>query len=250
MLAAISKQGIPLPPDFQARLDSSLLELRQGDARKALENLLALEKQSPEVSSLTYLVALAAMQAGDPSTASAKADQSMAKRERVSDSLALKAVLETQKSRGGAKLGDPSVRAEGYLRQAMVADAANPSPYVELATLLRYRKRDEEAMRLLQSARSRLTPVDSHMVIDATIALLNLQNLPDADLPADTHPNKDPASRFSAAYIAMRKGDFALASTQLRAGREQLPADLFFYLVNDPAMRKFSLQPEVAEFFK
>ncbi|MEI6279956.1 MAG: hypothetical protein WCQ16_11345 [Verrucomicrobiae bacterium] len=250
MLAEIAKQGVAIPEDFQTRLDKALLDLRSGDARKALEQLTRLEKETPAVSSLTYLVALAAMQAGDPEVASAQADKSISKRERVADSLALKAVIETQKSGRSAKFGDPRVRAESYLRQAMIADAANPSPYVELATLLRYQKRDKEAMQLLQAARSRLNPVDSHTVVDATIALLNLQNLPDNELPANIQPGKDITSLFSAAYVAMRKGDFANAATHLSTARGQFPADLYFYLVNDPALRKFVSQPEVTNFFQ
>ncbi|MCK9590004.1 MAG: hypothetical protein M0Q93_11675, partial [Terrimicrobiaceae bacterium] len=205
ILAEIAKQGVNIPADFQTRLNKALMDLRTGDAGKALDQLTRLEQESPAVSSLTYLVALAAMQAGDPATASAKAEQSLAKRERVSDSLALKAVLETQKPRGSATtFGDPRLRAESYLRQAMIADAANPSPYVELATLLRYRKQDEEAMQLLQGARSRLNPVDSHTVVDASIALLKLQNLPDDELPENINPDNDAASLFSASYVAMR----------------------------------------------
>ncbi|MEI6072138.1 MAG: hypothetical protein WCS31_10120 [Verrucomicrobiae bacterium] len=250
MLAEIARQGVAIPEDFQARLDKALLELRTGDAKKALAQLAQLEKEIPAVSSLTYLVALAAMQAGDPEIASAKAGQSIAKRERVSDSLALKAVLETQNAGRAAKFGDPRLRAEEYLRQAMIADAANPAPCIELATLLRYQRRDKEAMQLLQAAHSRLNPVDSHTVVDATIALLNLQNLPDSEIPTGINPEKDAASVFSAAYAAMRGGDFTRAATFLAAARKQLPADLYFYLVNDPAIRKFVRQPEIAEFFQ
>jgi len=250
MVGEIAKQGVNIPGDFQARLDKALMELRTGDARKALDQLALLEQETPAVSSLSYLVALAAMQAGDPETASGNADQSIAKRERVSDSLALKAVLETQKPKGSATtFGDPRLRAESYLRQAMIADAANPSPYVELATLLRYRNQNEEAMQLLQGARSRLNPVDSHSVVDVSIALLKMQNLPDNELPENINPDNDVASLFSASYLAMRKGDFARAASHLKTCRQRLPTDLYYYLVNDPALRKFARQPELAEFF-
>jgi tetratricopeptide (TPR) repeat protein len=250
MLAEIAKQGVDIPQNFQARLDKALLELRTGRAEKSLVELTLLEKETPAVSSLTYLVALAAMQAGHAETASAKANQSLAKHERVSDSLALKAVLETQSAGRSAKFGDPRVRAEAYLRQALVADAANPSPYVELATLLRYQKRDEEAMQMLQAARSRLNPVDSRAVVDVSIALLHLQNLPDNELPDNINPDKDVASLFSAAYVAMRKGNFVRAATLLATARERLSADLYFYLIDDPAIRKFARQPELAKFFR
>lgn len=250
MLAEIAKQGVDIPKEFQARLDQALLGLRTGNAEKSLGQLTLLEKEAPGVSSLTYLVALAAMQAGQAEISSAKANESLAKRERVSDSLALLAVLETQNAGRAGKLGDPRVRAEEYLRRAMVADAANPYPCVELATLLRYQKRDEEAMQLLQAARSRLNPVDSQAVVDVSIALLHLQNLSDSELPDKIDPDKDVASLFSAAYVAMRKGDFAQASALLAAARSRLPSDLYFYLIDDPALRKFAHQPELAKFFQ
>ncbi len=177
----------------------------------------------------------------------AKAIESIFKRERISDALALRAVLETQKTAKG--FGDPRVRAETYLRQAMVADAANPFPRIELATLLRYSKRDAEALALLEGARSRLNPVDSHTVVDVTIALMGLQALADADLPADPDPNEDTASLFSAAHIAMRRGDFARATDILRIGKDRLPPDFFEYLVNDPALRKFRTRTELNEFY-
>jgi TolA-binding protein len=248
MIAEIGKQGVEIPADFQAHLDAALKNLRDGDAEKALGQLIVLERENSAVSSLAYLVALAAMQNGDSEKALAKANESIAKKERVSDSLALKAVLETQKNSGG--FGDPRVRAESYLRRAMVADAANPSPCIELATLLRYRGRTEEAKQFLEAARSRLNPVDSHAVVDTSLALMSLQSQPDENLPVDIHPDKDVAALFSAAYVAMRKGDFARAADLLRTGRERFPADLYYYLVNDPAMRKFVSHPEVAEFFR
>ena len=235
---------LPLP-----RLDKALSNLRAGDARRALDQLILLEHEAPAASSLTYLVALASVRAGDMATASEKADQSVAKRERISDSLALKALLETQNPSASTRFGDPRVRAETYLRQAMIEDEANPFPYVELAMLLRSQKRDGEAMRLLEGARSRLNPADSPAVVDAAIALLNLQNLPDNELPASINPDKDVAALFSTAYIAMRKGGFARAAALLATARDRLPADLYRYLVNDPAMREYARQPEVAEFF-
>jgi len=247
MIAEIVRQGVDIPAEFQAQLDAALKSLRDGDAEKALGQLIVLERENSSVSSLTYLVALAAMQSGDSDKALTKANESIAKKERISDSLALKAVLETQKRAGG--FGDPRVRAEALLRQAMLADEANSSPCIELATLLRYRGRHEEAKQFLEAARSRLNPVDSHAVVDTSLALLNLQFLPDGELPADINPDKDVASLFSAAYVAMRKGDFTRAADLLRTGRERFPSDLYYYLVNDPAMRKFVSRPEVAEFY-
>jgi len=239
----ISKQGAAVSKENQVLLDAALMELRNGDAQKALDQLIALERNAPEVASLAYLVAVAAMQAGQPEKSVRYADRSIARRERVSDALAIKAVLETQ-SRGSG-FGDPKLRAEAYLQQAIVADAANASPLVELASLLRYRNRNEEALGVLQAARSRLNPVDSHSVVDTSLAILSLQEKADADLPNDLDPDKDIPTLYSAAYVAMRTGDFGKAAGLLKTARERLPADLYYYLVNDPALRKYVRQKEL-----
>ena len=157
-------------------------------------------------------------------------------------------MLETQKQLRG--FGDPSIRSEAYLRRAMAADAANPHPIIELATLLRYKNRDEEAARLLAAAKSRLNPVDSHAVVETSLSLMDLQIRSDADLPANLDPDKDISSLFSAAYVAMRLGDHGRAAKILRLGKERVPPDFFDYLVNDPALRKFSSQPDLQEFYQ
>jgi hypothetical protein len=247
----LSKQCVEVPEEFQTRLGDALLDLRQGRAEKAFKDLGALEQKIPRVSSLTYLAALAAMQAGNTAAAAAKADESITKRERISDSLALRGVLETRKKSDPILkgFGDPRIRAEEYFRKAMIADAANPFPCVELATLLRYGNRRDEALKLMQAARARLNPVDSHSVVDAVIALMTLEAMPEDKLPTDINPDKDVASMYSAAYVAMRKHNYSVAADLLRKCRNQLPADLNFYLVQDLAFREYARQPEIAEFF-
>lgn len=250
MIARIERQGVPLPQDFQLRLDQALGELRTGDPQKSLDQLVVLEKEAPGVSSLSYLVALAAMQAGKPELSSKMADASIAKNERVSDSLALKAVLETQKSNAGTGgMGDPKIRAESYLRQAMVADAANPYPMIELGSLLRYRKQNEEARKLFQGARVRLNPVDSRMVADVSLELLDLGERADDALPPEIS-NPSSTQAFAAAYLALRRSHPDRAAEILQAARHQLPDDVFYYLVNDPLIRKYSREPALKEFFE
>jgi hypothetical protein len=175
------------------------------------------------------------------------ADASITKNERVSDSLALMAVLETQKSNAG--MGDPKVRAESYLRQAMVADAANPYPMIELGSLLRYRKQNEEARKLFEGARVRLNPVDSRMVADVSLELMDLGERADDALPPEI---SDPSSTqaFAAAYLALRRSHPDRAAQILRAARHRLPDDVFYYLVNDPLIRKYSREPALKEFFE
>jgi len=251
-LAVATRERIDVQPEFNGKIDEALAMLRDGDASKAEAQLAILEQENPDVAALSYLRALAAMQAGDIVLAEAKVDESIAKGERISDSLSLKAVLTAQKSSdGGFQIfGDPTVRSEQFLRQAMVADAANPSPLIELATLLRYKKRDAEAIALLEAAKTRLNPVDSHTVVDVTLALARAQQLADDQLDSKPLINQDPASLFVAAYVAMRKGQFTSAAQYLRTSRTQLPVDLFDYLVNDPALRKYAREPQLAPFYQ
>lgn len=251
-IALATRDRIDVRPEFNGKIDEALAMLRRGDASKAEAQLAILEQENPDVASLSYLRALAAMQAGDIVLAEAKVDESIAKGERISDSLSLKAVLTSQKSADGGfqVFGDPAVRSEQFLRQAMVADAANPSPLIELGTLLRYKKRDAEAIALLEAAKTRLNPVDSHTVIEVTLALARAQQLADDQLDSQPLTSQDPASLFVAAYVAMRKGQFTSAAQYLRTCRAQLPIDLFDYLVNDPALRKYAREPQLAPFYQ
>lgn len=248
MLAEVSRQGAAITRDQQNRLDKALKDLRESEPEKALKELILLEKEAPEAASLAYLVALAALQTGQPELSAQYIEKSITRRERVSDAIALKAVLEAQRG-PGSQMGDPRLRAEGYLRQAMLADSANAAPLVELATLLRYRNENEEAHRILEAARARLNPVDSHTVVDVSICLLDLQEKPDEQLPKAIDPNQGTSSLFSAAYLAMRRGNFPEAAQILKTARERLSSDLYFYLVNDPALRKYAREKELAGSF-
>jgi tetratricopeptide (TPR) repeat protein len=233
----------------QSRLfENALEQLRMGNSEEALQTLQQLEKTNPLLPSLSYHIALAALQYGDTSLAGKNADASIAKRERIADSLALKAVIETQKNRSGS-LGDPAAAAEALLRQAASIEPGNPSPLIELSTILRHKSDHDGALELLKAARNRLNPVDSHAVADTTIQLLELQALGDNNLPTDLDPDSGTPALFSAAYVAMRTGRFADASTHLATAKKRIPADLFLYLVNDPALRRFKDQPEIAGFF-
>lgn len=251
-VARVTRERVNVRPEFDGVLDRALAKLREGDSTAAVKLLGELESANPDVGSVSYLHALALMQNGDTELAEKKADESIAKGERISDSLALKAVMATQRaSDGNIKLmGDPKVRSEQFLRQAMIADTANPFPMIELATLMRYRGNSDEALALLKGARSRLNPVDSHTVVDVSLMLMKLQQLPDADLPRDLTATGDLASGFGAAYVAMRTGDFAKAAAILTTCRERTTPDLFDYLVNDPAFRRYVSEPALAKFYQ
>lgn len=250
-LLEATKENLSTPKEALAELDGALADLRSGNSERGLKKLKELEQSSNGVASLSYLLAIAAVQNGDVELAEAKARESIAKRERVSDALAVQSVLEIQKGANPAirKFGDTGMRAELLLRQAILADAANPNPMIELATMLRSRKRNEEAMALLRGARSRLNPVDSHSVVDVTLSLSTLEMTPDAQLPEITDSDKDLVSGFSAAYTAMRKGDFDRAAGILGATHQRTSPDLFDYLINDPAFRPYAVEAKLQEFF-
>ena len=208
-----TKERVTVSKEFLADLDQALADLRAGETDKAVKKLRELEGAKTGVASLTYLLAVAAVQNGDIPLAEAKTAESISKRERISDSLALQAVLETQKRSDPSrqKFGDTRPRTEALLRQAMLADEANPFPMVELATL---------------------------------------QETPDDQLPQIAEPGKDLVSAFSAAYVAMRKGDFDRAADLAKTARKMAAADLFDYLINDPAIRRYAGEPKLREFFQ
>lgn len=249
---AATKEGAQLPPEISAKLDGALIALRNGDSPKAVRDLQEVEREPLNYPSVTYLLALAAMQDGNIDLSEKKVQASIDKRERISDALALQAVLETQKAHdpSRAKMVDPRKRAEIYLRQAIVADAANPYPHFELASLLRHRGEREEALREVKAAEARLNPVDSHTIMGLTMALMELENMPPDQLPPKAVDSDDIQKLFPSAYAEMRRGDFATAAVLLRKCRKLSAPDIFDYAVNDPAIRKYARQPELAEFYQ
>lgn len=233
-------------------IDLALIKLRSGDTDSALERLKLLQSDNPLLPSLDYLTALAALQAGDISLASSSIEASLGKGERVSDSLALSAALEGVKTSeaGWQPMGDLKTRAEHYLRQAIEADPANPSPQIELAMRYRGGGDQKEAQRLLEAAKARINPVDSSTVVDTTLLLIRLQDLPDDQLPVDLDPDRDTASLIGAAYVALRRGDFATAASLLATAKKRLPENLYYYLLGDPALRPYAAEPQLTPLFR
>ena len=233
-------------------IDLALIKLRSGDTDSALERLKLLQSDNPLLPSLDYLTALAALQAGDISLASSSIEASLGKGERVSDSLALSAALEGVKTSeaGWQPMGDLKTRAEHYLRQAIEADPANPSPQIELAMRYRGGGDQKEAQRLLEAAKARINPVDSSTVVDTTLLLIRLQDLPDDQLPADLDPDRDTASLIGAAYVVLRRGDFATAASLLATAKKRLPENLYYYLLGDPALRPYAAEPQLTPLFR
>lgn len=251
--AKITREYLKVPQDFTKSLDEALLAMRGGDVKAALAKLLELEAKQPDVASMDYLVALAAMRSGDMDLAYQKATESIEKFERVSDSIALQANIEAFKRAGKnyPVMGDPRLRNELLLRQAMLADAANPIPFIRLSFLLRYQDRNQEAEELLRAGWARLNPVDSHVMVDATLALIKLERVPDAELPQNTPDlGKSPGQLFAGAYVAMRRKDFARAAEALELCRGMIPSDLFGLILNDPAFAPFRAEPGLSGYFK
>lgn len=249
--SAAIKENVELTPEFLARLDRALAALQAGDGDAALGELKALEAEQPDVATLSLLMANAALLSGDATEASNRISESIGKRESVSDSLTLQAIVEAKLATDSdyKKMGSPKVRIEQLLRQAIAADASNARPYFELATLKRFEQKHDEALDLLRSAQCRLQAADSRSVTDTAIALTELQKLPDADLKPVESPAPVPEQMFAAAYVSMRQGDFAKASATLGTARGLFPDPLFRQILKDPAFLPYTKEPALAGFF-
>lgn len=247
-----AEERSPVSGEQLRAVDLALSKLRDGETDSALERLKLLKSDNPSIPSLDYLIALAALQAGDIALATSSIETSLAKGQRVSDSLALSAALEGIKNSeaGWQPMGDLKTRAEYHLRQAIEADPANPSPLIELAARFRNSGNNQEAQRLLEAAKTRINPVDSATIVDTTLLLIRLQNLPDDQLPADLDPDQDTASLLGAVYVALRLGDFEKAASLLATAKKRLPENLYYYLLGDPELRKYATQPELTPLFQ
>ena len=245
-------ETVALAPEQLRLIDVALTKLRSGETDSALEKLKLLQSDHPSIPSLDYLTALAALQAGDIALATSSIEASLAKGQRVSDSLALSAALAGVKTSeaGWQPMGDLKTRAEYYLRQAIEADPANPSPQIELGMRYRSGGDNQEAQRLLEAAKTRINPVDSLTVVDTTLLLIRLQELPDEQLPGDLDPDQDTSSLIGAAYVALRRGDFTAAAVFLETAKKRLPENLYYYLLGDPELRKYANQPELTPLFQ
>jgi tetratricopeptide (TPR) repeat protein len=230
-------------PQLVMELNEALALIDSGESAEALKKIQTLSAKHPDVSSLDYLAALAAMQAGDLKMAQEKASLSISKNQQVSDSLVLLSMAESGAGTGGkSSLRDPKIVRESLLRQAVESDVANPFPMIELASFLRSQKRDDEAIQLLKAANARLHPIDTHVVVQTSIQLMKLQQMPDEHLPAVA--NEGTISEiFASIYISLRKKDYNQAAIALEKGRHQAPPDLFAYLINDPVFKPFHAEP-------
>jgi tetratricopeptide (TPR) repeat protein len=235
----------PPPAEFPEillpALDSALTLLRNGDNLEALDALNKMVAANPKAPSLQYATAIAALQAGYPREADRLADASIQNGFRVSDSWGLKAAIAAAKAKG------VSPQQEALLKKAIAADPMNPAPFIELASLLRYQGKNDPAAALLASASSRLNPADALTVVETTRAILAVDSAKDPVPPSG--PLGIPSKDLPNAYSEMKRGNFENAAAILRFCRDQTSPDVFSYLVNDPALRKFTSRPELKEFY-
>lgn len=238
--------------DEEKMLNRAFALLREGDGADALRAFQDLRKINPRLASMSYAAALSALQSGDIAAAMAETDASLAKGERVSDSYALAAAVESLKpgSVEWQALGDPGERGEYFLRQAIAADQANPAPRLELGIRLRSKGENAEAAEMLESARLRLHPVDQAAVVDTTLLLIALEQTATAALPADLDPDKSTASLIGAAYVTLRRGDIAAAADLLATAKSRLAPELYYYLLGDPALRQYAAEPQLTPLFQ
>ncbi len=234
-------------PQLVKELNEALALIETGQSSQALQKIQALSAEHPDVSSLDYLAALSAMQAGDFQTAQEKAALSITKNQKVSDSLVVLSMAESRTGAGGkSSLRDPKIVRESLLREAVNADVANPFPMIELASFLRGQKRDDEALELLRAANARLHPIDTHVVVQTSIELMKLQQTPDEELPAASSEGSI-TEIFSSVYISLRKKDYKQVAIALEKGRHQASPDLFAYLIRDPVFKSFQTEPIMAQ---
>ena len=227
-------------------INQALTLLRQKQEEAAFQIIATLRLTNPRLSSLSYLTAIAALQGGDLQTAASEVAAARQSGEKVSDIYALDATLQTLKP----EAADEEVqRAEALLREAIVADQANPAPRLQLGLQMRARGEHEAARAMLASARLRLHPVDPAVTIDTTLLLSELEGRPTDLLPTDLDPDKSTANLLGAAYIAMRREDYALITRLLETARARLSPELYYFLLSDRAFAPYRARPGLAEEF-
>ena len=236
-----------LPAEAQQQLDAALLEVRGGNAVAAAEDIAQLVKKFPDVASLDYAAGLASIQAGDFETAMTFANASIDKGEKVSDSYVLISIAEAQSraQEPGNQFVNPQLRVREILDKAIAADPMSAGARMELGSLFRYMGDESGALRELGAAKARLHPVDSHLAVDVTVALIEVESLPLEALQPSEPTADDVRVLFPAAYIAMRRDNFELGIKLLNRCKNLLPLDSFLYLVNDRAFQRFSYREDM-----
>jgi hypothetical protein len=173
----VVKLKTELTPETQQSFDKILLDIQEGRGKEALDGIKLLQVSDPDVPSLSLTAANASLLANELESAQAYIEESIKARELVSDAFTLQALMEALvlRQKDYQKMGDPKLRLESLLRQAIAADPTNPRPFLELATMYRLLNRSDEALALLKSAKLRLSVPTDTLVADVALALLQLQ---------------------------------------------------------------------------
>ncbi|MEI8294262.1 MAG: tetratricopeptide repeat protein [bacterium] len=221
--------------------------------KEALVKIKKLKTFEPGLAQLSKIAADAALATRDLDSAQEFIDELFNSRQSLSDALVFQAWLETRRiaDQNYTRFGDPKLRIEASLRQAMAADPTNPRPYVELAGLLRALKRPEEALQFLKSAQLRQSVDLDTIVVDVSLALLELQMMSDSELSQiPVKSGSDTQSLLAEVYRAMRLGDSSKAISRLEQARQSTPEKIFSKLLKDPAFVVYSRDPAYGDFFK
>jgi Tfp pilus assembly protein PilF len=234
-----------------AELESALQEIQNGLVPEAKNSLSKLVEEKTNIPSLALLAANAALLDGDVPLAERYSNLSIERGESVSNTLVLQAIIAAKLATTPEhkSMANPRIRIESLLERAIAADASNPRPFFELATLRRFEKRHGDALQLLESASNRLGQSDSIMAVNLAKELVKLEQLPDSDLAAAVPAGKDAQSLLCAAYAAARLGDPAKAAELVAQARTVVPPRTFFQLMKDPAFVPWRKEPALEKFF-
>ena len=229
--------------EVRLRLDKALSLERSGDAEGGWKSIQGISREHSHLPSLAYAEALVALRAGKYAEALDLTKISISREERVSDSLALQSALDASPPLSSG------VVQEDLLRKAADADPMNPNPLIQLAGILSAHGQDEQAESLVRSAKLRLLPVDSHLVVDASLEMLKIKRAPTADLSSTSETSGLAEKDFPTAYSAMRRGDFQAAASILETARRSVPPDVFDYLLKASPIRDYALEPKITRFY-
>lgn len=236
--AQSNQQPGTIDPSTLGRMDEVMQTLRSGDTGLTLGLLDLLRASNPDFPSLHYVYALTWLAAGQPHRADEFAKSSVMQGERVSDSLALQAaILKASSSPGDHHLAPPDTMQRDLLLRAVATDPLNPAPRIELAHLLRSTGDREGARAQFRAARALLHPVDSAIVIETTLAIMDAEDGIDPLPPAEPSAHSTIALHFARAATALKAGDQAASRSALETANPLCNPDTFAYLAADPALR-------------
>lgn len=244
---------LEITPEVQQLLDQVFMDLKDRKGHQALEKIDNLRTLAPNLTSTSILAANAALLENDLEKVESESQDALLKKELESDAFMLQAlaILSQIKDKSFKSIGNPKVRVESLLRQAISANPLNPEPYILLAAVKRSALESREALGLLHSSRLRQSAATDTIVTDAAISLLELDMMLDADLPTLSEKIEVGAlNQITTAYTAMRLGKTEVAVSNLTRAKESLPSKVFSQILADPAFRDYSKNPEFGEFFQ